>query len=65
MDTTNYITLGILALTGFGLYVRMREAVAELKTGFAGVLSLLEKQDQRITFMEQRSMRHHPLKDEN
>ncbi len=63
MDTANYITLGILALTGFGMYVRIKEAVAELKTGFAGVLRLLEKQDERITFMEQRSMKHHPKDD--
>ncbi len=72
MDASTWIALvgvgigacGITA-TGIAVYVSIREAIAELRTGFRGVLELLNKQDERITFMEQRSMTHHPPKDQN
>ncbi len=66
MDTGSWIAVITVAATGVGVYASIREAISELRTGFSGVLKLLEKQDERITYIEQRSMVHHPLrKDEN
>ncbi len=67
MDASTWIALAGVALAGcvsggtaVGVYVGIRVAIAELKTGFGGVVELLRKQDERITFIEQRSMQHHP-----